>query len=110
MSHFLLVVDIPPLKGSTVGMTESPEWRAFSSAVDTILKSAKIGTRPQKNCWLLNAENSWPVLMDLVHHARTHNLAYSVFLIDNITELSAKPTSGFMPTPAHVRNLGEPES
>lgn len=90
MSQFLFVVEVPPGPQGASEPMYSQDWREFASAANTILKPVKGCMQLQPNAWLLPAENLLPVLVSMSAAAEKYHLAYSVLLIEGVTDLSAK--------------------
>jgi hypothetical protein len=91
MSHFLFIVDMPPVKHGTTNnpqMNTAVSWPSFESRADEIYLPSQSSIRLCRNVWLLDAEKSLPILLNLSSLAKTHELRYSAHLIDgDITQL-----------------------
>lgn len=100
MQQFLIAVEIPVTNAISSSPSYPHEWLEFERAANTILKPVKACKRHQQNVWTLPVENGLPVLLALSSMAEKHNLPYSVLLLDNATDLSAKKAGyvGTLPT------------
>lgn len=94
MSHFLFAVEIPPGPAMSTSPSFANNWTQFENEANKILQPAKAYTRHQKNVFLLPVENGLPVLLALSSTAEKHNLAYSALLVEKVTDLSEKKSSG----------------
>ncbi len=94
MSHFLFTVEIPPVPENSYGTPVAPAWTQFENEANNALKLVKTYKIHQKNVFSLPVENGLPVVLALSSTAEKHNLAYSVLLIEKITDLSEKKSSG----------------
>jgi hypothetical protein len=99
MSQILFAVEIPPIPEGMIGATVAPSWSKFASAASTILKPLKTCKQLLPNVWLLPAENALPFLLDLSSKAENCTLPYVALLIDDVTELTGKLSSGMQRIP-----------
>lgn len=81
MSQFLFVVEVPPIPPGAVGMTVSPDWQQFASAVGTKIAAVQSAVQLQPNAWLLPAEKTLPLLAEFAALAHKHFLSYSSLLL-----------------------------
>ena len=89
MPQILFVVEIPPIPDGTRGANVSPAWSCFVNEADTKIALVKTYTRLQPNAWLLPAENTLPLLAELVALASKDSLSYSAVLIPDGTVMLA---------------------
>jgi hypothetical protein len=92
MQKFLFVVDIPPSDDHTFPQShESHGWRSFEAQCGNVLTPAAKKKQISRNVWMLDVENSFPILRELSNLAAKHEVSYSAFLISGeVTDLSVK--------------------
>ena len=96
MPQILFSVEVPPSKAQSSSPGYPHEWTQFENAASTMLKPVKSATRLQEHSWLLPAENTLPVLLELGALAHRHGLSYSSILIPDgavVLALNVKPKS-----------------
>ena len=81
MPQFLFIVEIPPLQEGSHGVYVSPEFSRFANEVGARTKSVAACKQLQTNAWLLPAENTLPLLMEVAALAAKTFLSYSALLI-----------------------------
>ncbi|AMC34723.1 hypothetical protein [Janthinobacterium sp. B9-8] len=91
MSHFLFIVDMPPERPGSANnppMNTAASWPSFEIRANEIALPNQDSTRLCRNVWLLDAEKTLPILLNLSSLAKKHELSYSAHLIDgDITQL-----------------------